>query len=68
MKPKMIYSSRVIPMSAVTPDLAMLGGTAQGGGEQTIDNNLSSGKKTGYTFTYTPGEKVNGADSLLHRD
>ena len=31
------------------------------GGEQTIDNNLASGRKSGYTFTYTPGEKVNGA-------
>ena len=39
----------------------MLGGTAQGGGEQTIDDTLASGRKSGYTFTYTPGEKVNGA-------
>ena len=33
----------------------------QTGGEGTIDNNLASGRKSGYTFTYTPGEKVNGA-------
>jgi prepilin-type N-terminal cleavage/methylation domain-containing protein len=57
---EMIYSSSH-PDVGFTPDLAMLGGTAQGGGEQTIDNNLASGKKTGYTFTYTAGEKVNGA-------
>jgi len=57
---EMIYASSH-PDQGFTPDLAMLGGTAQGGGEQAIDNNLASGKKTGYTFTYTPGEKVNGA-------
>ena len=57
---EMIYSSSH-PDVGFTPDLAMLGGTAQSGGEQTIDNNLASGRKTGYTFAYTPGEKVNGA-------
>ncbi len=56
----MIYASSH-PDVGFTADLAMLGGTAQGGGEQTIDNNLASGRKSGYTFTYTPGEKVNGA-------
>ena len=49
------------PDLGFTPDLAMLGGTAQGGGERAIDANLASGRKSGYTFTYTPGEKVNGA-------
>jgi hypothetical protein len=39
----------------------MLGGTAQSGGERTIDDTLANGRKSGYTFTYTPGEKVNGA-------
>jgi type IV pilus assembly protein PilA len=29
--------------------------------EQTIDQPLATGRKSGYTFTYTPGEKVNGA-------
>ena len=38
-----------------------MGGTTQTGGEGTIDNNLASGRKSGYSFTYTPGEKVNGA-------
>ncbi len=57
---EMIYSS-MHPDVGYTPDLALLGGTAQGGGEQTIDNNLASGRRSGYTFTYTPGEKVNGA-------
>ncbi len=57
---EMIYSSSH-PDLGFTNDLAMLGGTAQGGGEQTIDNTLASGRKSGYTFTYTPGEKVNGA-------
>lgn len=57
---EMMYSSSH-PDLGFTADLAMLGGTAQGGGEQIIDNNLASGRKSGYTFTYTPGEKVNGA-------
>ncbi len=57
---EMIYASSH-PDVGFTADMAMLGGTAQGGGEQTIDNNLASGRKSGYTFTYTPGEKVNGA-------
>ena len=57
---EVIYSSSN-PDAGFTPNLAMLGGTAEGGGERTIDNNLASGRKTGYTFTYTPGEKVNGA-------
>jgi type IV pilus assembly protein PilA len=57
---EMIYSG-MHPDLGYTQDLATLGGTAQGGGEQTIDNNLASGRRSGYTFTYTPGEKVNGA-------
>jgi type IV pilus assembly protein PilA len=57
---EMIYSSSH-PDAGFTPDMAMLGGTSQGGGEQTIDNALASGRKSGYSFTYTPGEKVNGA-------
>ena len=57
---EMIYASSH-PDLGFTPDLAMLGGTTQTGGEGTIDNNLSSGRKSGYTFTYTAGEKVNGA-------
>ena len=44
-----------------TVDLMTLGGTSQSGGEQTIDTNLASGRKSGYTFTYTAGEKINGA-------
>ena len=57
---QMIYSSSH-PDLGFTADLISLGGTAQSGGEQTIDTNLASGRKSGYTFTYTPGEKVNGA-------
>jgi prepilin-type N-terminal cleavage/methylation domain-containing protein len=57
---QMIFSSSH-PDQGFTPDLQTLGGTAQSGGQQTIDNNLASGRKSGYTFTYTPGEKVNGA-------
>ena len=49
------------PDVGFTTELITLGGTAQSGGEQIIDNNLASGRKSGYTFTYTPGEKVNGA-------
>jgi type IV pilus assembly protein PilA len=57
---EMIYSSSH-PDLGFTPDLAVLGGTAQSGGEQTIDQPLAAGRKSGYTFTYTAGEKVNGA-------
>jgi prepilin-type N-terminal cleavage/methylation domain-containing protein len=57
---QMIYSSSH-PDLGFTVDLITLGGTSQSGGEQTIDSNLASGSKSGYTFTYTPGEKVNGA-------
>ena len=57
---EMIYSSSH-PDVGFTVDLISLGGTSQSGGEQTIDTNLASGRKSGYTFTYTPGEKVNGA-------
>ena len=51
---EMIYAASH-PGSGFTAELATLGG------EQTIDTNLASGRKSGYTFTYTPGEKVNGA-------
>lgn len=54
---EMIYAS-THPDVGFSPDLATLSGAVQGG---TIDVNLASGKKSGYTFTYTPGEKVNGA-------
>jgi len=57
---EMIYASSH-PDVGFTADLAMLGGTSQSGGEQTIDQPLATGRKSGYTFTYTPGEKVNGA-------
>lgn len=57
---EMIYSS-THPDVGFTADLAILGGTSQSGGEQTIDQPLATGRKSGYTFTYTPGEKVNGA-------
>ena len=49
------------PDQGFTPDLATLGSTGNNGGEQSIDNNLARGRKSGYTFTYTPGEKINGA-------
>ena len=57
---EMMYSSSH-PDLGFTADLAMLGGNAQTGGEQIIDSNLAGGRKSGYSFTYTPGEKVNGA-------
>ena len=56
---EMMFSS-THPDQGFTPDLATLGSTGNGGGEQSIDNNLASGRKSGYTFTYTPGEKING--------
>ena len=57
---EMIFSSSH-PDQGFTADLAILGGTEKGGGEQTIDQPLATGRKSGYSFTYTPGEKVNGA-------
>jgi type IV pilus assembly protein PilA len=57
---EMMYASSH-PDVGFTADLITLGGTSQSGGEQIIDTNLASGRKSGYTFTYTPGEKVNGA-------
>jgi prepilin-type N-terminal cleavage/methylation domain-containing protein len=42
-----------------SPDLATLGGSGNTGGE--IPQDLASGRKSGYTFTYAPGEKINGA-------
>ena len=64
---EMIYASSH-PDVGFTVDLATLGGTAQGGGEQTIDNNLASGRKSGYSFTYTAGEKVNAEVQRTPRD
>lgn len=57
---EMIYASSH-PDGGFTPDLSTLGRNAQGSSEQTIDNNLAGGRKSGYSFTYTPGEKVKGA-------
>jgi type IV pilus assembly protein PilA len=57
---EMIFASSH-PDLGFSPDLATLGASTQSGGAATIDANLASGKKSGYTFTYTPGEKVNGA-------
>jgi len=56
---EMIYSNSHAELG-FTADLPMLGGSAQGG-EQAIDNALANGHKSSYTFTYLPGEKVNGA-------
>src|SRR5271170_1875731 len=52
---EMIYASSH-PDLGFTADLAMLGGTAQSGGEQTIDNPLASGRKSGYTITAVPDQ------------
>ena len=57
---EMMFSS-THPDAGFTPDMVSLGSTGNGGGEQSIDNNLANGRKSGYTFTYTPGEKINGA-------
>jgi type IV pilus assembly protein PilA len=49
------------PEQGFSPDLASLGTTGNGGGEGSIGQDLAGGHKAGYTFTFTPGEKVNGA-------
>ncbi len=51
---EMMYSSSH-PDTGFTPDMTTVGGMLQGGAD------LAAGRKSGYTFTYTPGEKVNGA-------
>ena len=57
---EMIYANGH-PAAGFTPDLPTLGGAA--GGDKTIDEDIAEGHKSKYTFTYTPGEKVNGAIS-----
>ena len=49
------------PDVGFTSGLTSLGNTSQAGGSLTIDQKLATGRKNGYTFIYTPGEKVNGA-------
>ena len=51
---EMIYASSH-PDVGFTTDLNSVAGMLQGG------SNLATGRNSGYTFTYTPGEKVNGA-------
>ena len=53
---EMIFASSH-PDIGFSPDLATLGASTQSGGAAVIDTNLASGRKSGYTFTYTPGEK-----------
>ena len=55
---EMIYSSGH-PDVGFTANLVALSGSAHS--EQFIDKNLASGRKGGYTFTYTPGDKINRA-------
>jgi type IV pilus assembly protein PilA len=57
---EMIFASSH-PDIGFSPDLATLGASTQSGGAAVIDSNLAAGRKSGYSFTYTPGEKVNGA-------
>jgi hypothetical protein len=51
---ELIYSTNHSDLG-FTVDLITLGG------DQDIDGPLASGRKSGYTFSYNPGEKVNGA-------
>jgi len=51
---EMMYTSSH-PDTGFTPDISTVSGMLQGG------TTLATGKSGGYTFTYTPGEKVNGA-------
>lgn len=48
------------PDVGFSPDLASLANTDHGRVPQAIDDELASGHKGGYTFTYIPGPKVNG--------
>jgi len=56
---ELIYASSHADGS-FTSDLLTLDGTAQSGGEQSIDEDLARGRKSGYTFTYIAGDRVNG--------
>jgi type IV pilus assembly protein PilA len=47
------------PEQGYSADLVSLG--AAGATGEGLDGNLAAGRKNGYTFTYTPGEKINGA-------
>ena len=50
------------PDLGFSPDLGTLGaGSNNQQGANAIGNDLASGRKAGYSFTYTPGEKINGA-------
>ena len=68
---KAIHASEMMfastnPDQGFTPDLATLGSTGNGVGESSIDSNLASARKSGYTFTYTPAEKDQWCNSLLY--
>ena len=56
---EMIYASNHLE-GGYSPELATLGGTPGSGGDQSIDEQLASGRKSGYDFNYAPGEKVEG--------
>ena len=47
------------PDVGFAPDLASLTAPLKDG--KPLDIDLASGRKNGYTFVYTPGEKVNGS-------
>lgn len=48
------------PELGFAPDLSVLAGFSKSSGRKGVDQELASGAKTGYVFTYTPGERVNG--------
>jgi type IV pilus assembly protein PilA len=48
------------PALGFAPDLATLADFSKSAGRKGVDQELASGTKTGYVFTYTPGERVNG--------
>jgi hypothetical protein len=56
-----MWFARTHPDQGFARELATLASTDNDGGEPIIDNVLASGRKSGYTLTYTPGEKINGA-------
>jgi len=48
------------PERGFAPDLASLADFSKYAGRKGVDQELATGRKTGYVFTYTPGTPVNG--------
>ncbi len=48
------------PEAGFTPDLPVLAQFSKASGGKGIDDELATGRKTGYIFTYTPAPRIDG--------